>query len=168
MVNEASLIYKNIVLFVNNDKYNKRHPIDVEEFPLNPPEKVKSLLSSTVGTVLKTDVATLESDDTADQAINQMKERNQRCILVSSKGEIVGIVSETDLIYKVGSEGKNPSRVRLREIMTSPVVAIGPQTTVEEAFSIMKKHNVSQVMVHAYSAVMGLVYREDIYKMMKK
>jgi CBS domain-containing protein len=124
-------------------------------------------LSSPVGIALNNDIIILESDSFADQAVKLMKERNQRCVIASHKGEAVGIVSKTDILNKVISEGRNPGKVRLREIMSSPVFAVDPQTSVEKALSIMKTRNVKQVMVHAYSAVLGIVYIEDIYKMME-
>lgn len=131
------------------------------------PSNVPSLLASHVGIVMNSDFITLESDQTADDAVRVMKERNQRCVLASHKGEVVGIVSKTDVINKVISEGRNPSKVRLREIMSSPVLAIDPQADIEKALSIMKSRNVKQIMVHAYSAVLGVVYIDDIYKRME-
>ena len=76
------------------------------------------------------------------EAIKLMKDRNARSVLVSHHGEVIGIVSKTDILFKVMSQGRNPSRVKLREIMTSPVLAVNPQATVQEALSIMDKHMV--------------------------
>ncbi len=131
------------------------------------PNNMPALMSSPVGIVLNNDTLTMETDKFVDEAVELMKERNQRCVLVSHKGEVVGILSKTDIVNKVTSEGRNPSKVRLREIMTSPVAAIGPQTTVKEAMEVMKNRNIKQVMVHAYSAALGLVSLEDIYKAME-
>ena len=104
---------------------------------------------------MRSDVAILESDKTTDEAIQAMREKNARNILVSVKGEIVGIVSKTDILFKVTSQGRNPSKVRLREIMTSPVLAVNPQTTIKEALSTMDKKKVRQLMVHAYASCLG-------------
>lgn len=134
---------------------------------ITPPSGVPSLLNSPVGIVLNNDIIILESDSFADQAVKLMKERSQRCVIASYKGEAVGLVSKTDILNKVISEGRNPGKVRLREIMSSPVLAVDPQTSIEKALAIMKTRNVRQVMVHAYSAVLGIVYIEDIYKMME-
>jgi signal-transduction protein with cAMP-binding, CBS, and nucleotidyltransferase domain len=62
----------------------------------------------------------------------------------------------------VTSQGRNPGKVRLREIMTSPVLAVNPQTTIREALAIMDKKKVRQLMVHAYAAVLGMINREEI------
>jgi CBS domain-containing protein len=132
------------------------------------PESIPSLMSSTVGIIMNSDAIILESDRFVAEAITLTKERNQRSVLASHKGEVVGLVSKTDILYKIVAEGRNPSKVRLREIMTSPVLAVDPHTTVREALSIMNKRNVRQLMVHAYSAVLGIVSREDVSRMVEK
>jgi CBS domain-containing protein len=76
---------------------------------------------------MRSDVAILEADMTTDDAIEAMQEKNARNVLVSVRGEIVGIVSKTDILFKVTSQGRNPSKVKLREIMNSPVLAVNPQ-----------------------------------------
>ena len=121
-----------------------------------------TLLGSPVGEIMRSDVAILEADRTTDDAIEAMQEKNARNVLVSVRGEIVGIISKTDILFKVTSQGRNPSKVKLREIMNSPVLAVNPQTTVKEALSIMEKKKVRQLMVHAYAAVLGMINREDV------
>jgi CBS domain-containing protein len=96
-------------------------------------ESISSLLSWPVGNLMNSDAIILEADKTLDEAIKLMKERNQRSVLATHLGEVVGMVSKTDILYKVTSEGKNPSKIRLREIMTSPVLAVNPQNTIKDA-----------------------------------
>ena len=131
-------------------------------------ESISSLLSWPVGNLMNNDAIILEADRTLDEAIKRMKEKNQRSVLASHLGEVVGMVSKTDILYKVTSEGKNPSKIKLREIMTSPVLAVNPQNTIKDALTIMNKRNVRQLMVHAYSAVLGIISREDISRKMEE
>ena len=131
-------------------------------------ESISSLLSWPVGNIMNNDAIILEADKTLDEAIKRMKEKNQRSVLASHLGEVVGMVSKTDILYKVTSEGKNPSKIKLREIMTSPVLAVNPQNTIKDALTIMNKRNVRQLMVHAYSAVLGIISREDISRKMEE
>jgi CBS domain-containing protein len=98
------------------------------------PDDISALLSSPIEHFINTNVAILEGDKFTDQALNIMKERDVRSVLVSHAGEVVGIVSKTDILFKVMSQGRNPGKVRLREIMTSPVLAVGPHNTVQETF----------------------------------
>ncbi|HET6808379.1 MAG TPA: CBS domain-containing protein [Nitrososphaera sp.] len=133
-----------------------------------PLSNVGMFLASPVGRVMRSDVAILEADMTAEDALQAMQEKKARNVLVSRKGEVVGLVSKTDILFKVTSQGRGPSKVRVREIMTSPVLAVGPQTTIREALSVMDKNKVRQVMVHAYAAVLGMANRDDILESIKE
>lgn len=129
---------------------------------------VAALLAMPVGAVMRSDVAILETDSTAEKAIEAMQEKKARSILVSNKGEVVGIVSKTDVLFKVTSQGRNPGKVKLREIMTSPVTAVNPQTTIREALALMDKNKLRQLMVHAFAAPLGMLFREDISEQVEK
>lgn len=133
-----------------------------------PLSNVGLFLAAPAGQIMRSDVAILEAEKTAEDALQAMQDKNARNILVSTKGEVVGIVSKTDILFKVTSQGRNASKVKVREIMTSPVLAVGPQTTIREALAVMDKNKVRQVMVHAYAAVLGMVNREDVLERIKK
>lgn len=128
------------------------------------PDNITSLLSSPIELILNTNVIILESDGFADEAITLMKGRNVRSVLVAHNGEAIGIVSKTDILFKVMSQGRNPAKVRLQEIMNSPVLAVDPKSTVQEALSIMNKYAIRQIIVSSNAAVLGMVAREDIFE----
>src|ERR671930_1674959 len=128
------------------------------------PDNITSFLSSPIELILNTNVILLTNDRFANEAIKSMKKRNARSVLVSNNNEVVGIVSKTDILFKVMSRGRNPAKVRLREIMNSPVLAVDPKTTVQAALSIMDKHVIRQIMVSSNAAVLGMVAREDIFE----
>lgn len=128
------------------------------------PDDITALLSTSIENFINTNVVILESDKYTDDALRLIKERGVRSVLVSHLGEVVGIVSKTDILFKVMSQGRNPSKVRLREIMTSPVLAVGPHNTVQETLSIMDKHIIRQVIVSSHSAVLGMASRDDIFE----
>jgi CBS domain-containing protein len=125
---------------------------------------ITSLLSLPIENFINMNVAIMEGDRYVDQALEKMKEKGVRSVLVSHHGEVVGIVSKTDILFKVMSQGRNPGKVKLREIMTSPVLAVGPHSTVQETLAMMDKHVVRQLIVTSQSAVLGMVYRDDIFE----
>jgi CBS domain-containing protein len=89
------------------------------------------------GSISNSDVIILEANSTVEDASHLMKEKNSTSVLVSARGDIVGVVSKTDILFKVMSQNRDPSKVKLREIMSSPVLTIRPNATVEEALSKM-------------------------------
>lgn len=131
------------------------------------PDNITSLLSSPIESILNTNVIILESDRFVDEATKLMKDRNTRSVLASHNGEVIGILSKTDILFKVISQGRNPSKIKLREIMTSPVLAVDPKTSIQEALSIMDKNDVRQIIVSSNAAVLGMVSRDDIFEKMQ-
>lgn len=125
---------------------------------------ITSLLSLPIEHFINMNVAIIEGDKPVDLALEKMKEKGVRSVLVSHQGEVVGIVSKTDILFKVMSQGRNPGKVKLREIMTSPVLAVDPKSTVQDTLSMMDKHVVRQLIVSSSSAVLGMVYRDDIFE----
>jgi len=128
------------------------------------PDDISLLLSAPIDQFIDTNLVILGSDKFTDEALNMMKEKGVRSVLASHLGEVVGIVSKTDILFKVISQGRNPGKVRLREIMTSPVLAVEPHNTVQETLSIMNKHVVRQVIVSSHAAVLGMVSRDEIFE----
>jgi CBS domain-containing protein len=128
------------------------------------PTGMSFLLMSPARKLADSNVAMANCDDSADMAIRLMKERQTKCVLISRGGEAVGIVTKTDILFKVLSQGKNPSKVRLEEIMNTPIIAVDPAATVQEALSIMDKHAIRQIVVSSNSSVLGIISRDDLFE----
>lgn len=127
-------------------------------------KNIDAMLNMSLESILSTDVLILESDQSAADATAKMKEKNARSVLVTHSGEAIGIVSKTDVLFKVMGQGKNPSKVKLREIMSAPVITLPPKSTVGEALAIMDKHVVRQVIISSGSSVIGIVTRDGIFE----
>jgi CBS domain-containing protein len=128
------------------------------------PHNVTSLLSSSIDLILNTNIIILESTRFTDEALKFMKERNVRSVLASHNGEVIGILTKSDILFKVISHGRNPSKIRICEIMSTPVLAIDPKATVQKALSLMDKHVVRQLIVSSDGAVLGIVSRDDMFE----
>lgn len=123
-----------------------------------------SLLSSPIEHYVNTNIVILGSTDNAADALKMIKERAIRSVLVSHQGEVIGLVSKTDILFKVMAQGKNPEKIKLREIMSSPVIAVGPANTVQEVLGVMDKHVIRQVIVSSESKVLGMVNRDEMFE----
>ena len=127
-----------------------------------------SLLANPIEDYVNTNIVILESSDNAENALRHIKERGIRSVLVSHQGEVIGIVSKTDILFKVMAQGKDPEKIKLREIMSSPVIAVNPKNTVQEVLNIMDKHVIRQVIVSSQSAVLGMATRDEMFETIYK
>src|SRR5205085_11655675 len=93
-----------------------------------------------------------------------MVAKNVGALLVCDGDEIAGIVTERDYLRRVELEGRTARETSVREIMSSPLVEVGPETTVEEAMALMTERRIRHVPVFADGALAGMVSIGDLVK----
>lgn len=83
--------------------------------------------------IMTTDVVTIKGSATVARAVQLMKERGIRSLVVDRRHDedAYGIVTETDIVYKVTAFGEDANKIRVYEIMTKPCIAINPDLGVE-------------------------------------
>jgi len=111
---------------------------------------------------------TVESTSTVVDAIKQMVEANVGALLVTEDGRITGIVTERDYLRRVTLEGRTDKEARVSEIMTSPLVYVTPETSVEECMALMTDRRIRHLPVIENGDVVGLVSIGDLVKFQTK
>lgn len=83
--------------------------------------------------IMTKEVVTIRGSATVAQAVSLMKEKGLRALIVERRHDqdAYGIVTETDIVYKVVAFGKDTKKVRVYEIMTKPCIVINPNLGVE-------------------------------------
>jgi len=110
------------------------------------------------------DVLTIDADASVFQAVERMVEMNVGSLLVTEGGEITGIVTERDYLRRVTLEGRTDRETPVREIMSSPLIVVTPETTVEECMALMTDRRVRHLPVVEEGEVVGLVSIGDVVK----
>jgi CBS domain-containing protein len=124
-------------------------------------------LTDTIGMVLQEkgqNIWSLDPEAWVYDAIELMANKHVGALLVIADGKLIGIVSERDYARKVILQEKSSRETRVKEIMTSPVVVVRPDHTVEDCMRFMTDNRIRHLPVVENEKVLGVVSIGDLVK----
>ncbi|MDA4124364.1 MAG: CBS domain-containing protein [Thaumarchaeota archaeon] len=108
-------------------------------------------------------VMAVDLDTNARDCAKAMAKRGVSCAVITQAGGAVGIVTERDMISKVLADAFDPTKVMVKDIMSTPLITISPNATVTEAAAEMAEYRVRRlVVVDRNGAMIGIVTTGDI------
>jgi CBS domain-containing protein len=111
-----------------------------------------------------TDVLKIDASSTVFDAIKKIVDKNVGSILVTEGDEVVGIMTERDYLRKIAVLGRTSHETLVSEIMTSPLVYVTPETTIEESMAIMTDRRIRHLPVVENEDVVGIISIGDLVK----
>lgn len=97
-------------------------------------------------------------------AVRTLAERRIGAMPVVEGDEVLGIVSERDVLYCLASEGAASLEKPVADVMTAPVVTIAPTTSCDEALALMTERRFRHVPVVEGGAMCGFLSIGDLVK----
>ncbi|MDG6925163.1 MAG: CBS domain-containing protein [Nitrososphaerota archaeon] len=104
----------------------------------------------------------LPPDTNALEAARLMRDKRQGYVVVVTEGKPEGIVTEWDYLSKVVAEGKETSKVVLREIMSGGPISVSANEGIEGVARIMTEKGVRRVLVVQQGKVVGVITSRTI------
>ncbi|MDD5194037.1 MAG: CBS domain-containing protein [Candidatus Nanoarchaeia archaeon] len=99
----------------------------------------------------------IDHDVDLKQAAQIMSQRNIGCLIVMNKNNILGIISEEDVLKNISSLGKSISKAMSRKIVT-----ISPEESLEDAAAIISRKKVKRLPVVNNGKLVGIVTATDL------
>ncbi|WP_293766176.1 CBS domain-containing protein [uncultured Aquitalea sp.] len=101
-------------------------------------------------------------DSTVFQALQVMAENDIGAVLVMEAGDVVGIFSERDYARRIVLQGRTSAGTRIRDIMTSRVVYVTPEQTLDQCMALMTEKHIRHLPVLESSIVLGMLSIGDL------
>ncbi|MGP8252660.1 MAG: CBS domain-containing protein [Terracidiphilus sp.] len=125
-------------------------------------------ISDTIGAVLKQKgqrkILSIEPEQSVYEALELMARYDVGALLVLTDNKLVGILSERDYARKGVLQGHHSRETLVSEMMTSPVLYVTPQQTVDDCMAMMTDHRFRHLPVLEGESVIGVISIGDLVK----
>ena len=115
------------------------------------------MLRTPIENVMRSPPVTALASDTVSSISKKMVSNNIGAIILMMEGLKVGIVTERDLVEKVIMVGMDPKVTQVKDIMSSPIVAIEVHEPVSTALRLMRNKRIRRLAVTKDGRLVGIV-----------
>ncbi len=112
--------------------------------------------------VMVRDIVKISSCTLVDNAVRVMNKESIGCLLIVDNEETKGIVTQRDLLEKVLEKAKDPTKLRVSDIMTRKLVVGDPEMEIQEAARLMFKRRIKKLPMVEDGKLVGLITLTDI------
>jgi CBS domain-containing protein len=113
--------------------------------------------------IMTKEVVTIKGKQTVAEAVKLMKDNGLRALIVDRRTnqDPYGIVTETDIVYKVAAYGLDPKKVKVYEVMTKPCIIVNPDLGVEYVARLFANTKIRRAPVIG-NELLGIISVSDI------
>jgi CBS domain-containing protein len=110
-----------------------------------------------VGKIVKVD-----RDILVKTAAEMMRDNGIGSVIVTSGEEIIGILTDTDLVRRVVAAGADPMQTTVEKIMSAPIVSIEGDRTLLDANDLMAKEHIRHLGITQNGTMVGMISVRDL------
>jgi len=110
-------------------------------------------------------IQTISPKATVYEALEKMSEKEIGALVVMENKKVEGIFSERDYARKIILQGKTSKKTLVKEVMSSHLFSVTPDTTVEDAMVLMTGKHIRHLPVFEKSKFVGIISIGDVLKL---
>lgn len=114
--------------------------------------------------VMTKDVKTVRPDSSVAEAVTKMDKFDIGSIVVAQGKRPLGIITERDILRKIVEPGLDPKTVKARQIMSSPLITVEENVSLEEAARLMARKGIKKLPVVRNEELVGIITSMDVVK----
>ena len=115
-----------------------------------------------IGDYMSSPILSVDAESSVQEAANYMAANGIGSVLISELGEMVGMVTETDLTRKVLGKGMDADATVVSSIMSSPILSLDRYLPVEEANRFVHKNKIRHLGVTEDDKIVGMLSVKDL------
>jgi len=100
-----------------------------------------------VKNVMTREIIALSPDETIESAAVAMTNYGISSLIVRGESSVLGILTERDVLTRVVARGENPKKVLVKDVMTSDLISVDPETSLEDASELMLKNRIKKLPI---------------------
>ena len=120
------------------------------------------MLNEPVSKYANPELMVVEGDVTITDAAKMMIGSKTDSVLVFENNEVIGILTNQDIISDVVAKGLDPSKITVKDISHQPIIKIHKDSEVKEAIALMNKHDIRRLIVTDGKRTIGTISRKKI------
>lgn len=117
-----------------------------------------------VADIMVREVVTINPSASMEEAVLKMSENKIGSLIVLENYQIVGVLTEREVIKNIKQLLKEAGRLHVRDLMSKKIIGIGPDKEVEEAARLMAREDIKKLPVVDNGKLVGIVTDTDILK----
>ena len=114
--------------------------------------------------VMTTNVKTVRPFSTVKDVVQKMNKFGIGSVVVVEEGRPVGIITERDIMRSIAEQFFDPSVVKVKDIMSTQLVTISGDVSVEEAARLMATRKIKKLPVVENEKLVGIVTSMDVMR----
>ncbi len=114
--------------------------------------------------IMAVNVVTITPDATVFDAARLMSQMDIGSVVVVDKQRPVGIITESDIVRRVIAKETDPKTTPAREVMSSPLIHVTPNTPLTDTMRVMARSGIRRVIVLKNGSLAGIITSRDILK----
>lgn len=119
---------------------------------------------SVVADIMSSPVVTVEGEVNVRDGALLMTDKRIGSIVITERGQPIGIVTERDMLERVVSHCRDPCETRMKDIMSSPLISTSPDTNILDAMRKMRENRISRLLVMEKDKLIGIVSERDVIR----
>jgi len=117
---------------------------------------------TSVKDVMRKDIVSISVNETVSDAANCMKDKGVSALIVFRGRHALGIITEKDIVRRVVCEKRDPEKTRVGDVMSTPLIAITPLASLEDAADAFRQGKVKKLAVISGGVLEGIISVTDI------